>query len=243
MPYTRRRTFRRTYRRPFRRTRTYGRTKRRTFTRRRTRPARWYSRKYNFKEKFNTQTFLLQPMNTTPLISIGFNLQPNVIPGYAAKHAMFDLVKIYKWKIQILPPAATAINVYNEIAANPTHGLSSCRHFLAYDYTDSTPPSSVGPMVGASNTISAPWNRPLKMIIRPRLLKLAYETGTTTGNAYMPSTGWVDTDDEQTPHYGYKYIMDNSRYQADAPNTPYLLYQIKYTVYYGFKNINKPGGT
>jgi len=224
--YTRFRRTKRTYRRPRRGTR-----------------ANWYNRKYNFKDKFMVQSFFLRPFNGVGLISFGVSLTPNLIPGWSSKKPMFDQVKIYKWKIVVAPPTNMGINVYNEIENNPTHGLSSCQHYLAYDYTDATAPTTVSSMVGASNSITRAWNRPIKMCIRPRLLKLAYETGTTTGDAYMPSTGWVDCDDESTPHYGFKYLMDNTNYTADAPNTAYLLYKVYYTVYYGFKNINRPGNT
>lgn len=247
MPYLSRPRYRRrfrrttrTYRRPYRGR--FRRSTRRFPTRRRPRRVNWYNRTYNFKEKFQTQTFMLRPFATTGLISVGFYLTPNMLPGWANKKPMFDQIKIYKWKVVIAPPTDMGINVYNEIESNPTHGLSTCQQYLAYDYTDATAPGTVSSMLGSPACITRPWHRPIKMCIRPRLLKMAYETGTSTGNAYMPSTGWVDTDDEQTPHYGFKYLMDNTNYSADNPNTAFLMYRVIYTVYYGFKNINRPGG-
>lgn len=239
-----RRRYRRTYRRPYRRySRTYGRTKRRVYRRRRaTRRINWYGRKYNFKEKFQLTTFTLRPFNTGGLVALGAAFTPNMLPSWGSRHIAYDQFKCYKWKIKFTPPAGAGINVYNEITANPTHGLSSCRQYLGYDYTDATVPATVASMRDATNVISRPWNRPISMIIRPRLLKMAYETGGTTGSAYMPSTGWIDVDDENTPHYGFKYLLDTTNFTADNPNTPYLLYTVNCTVYYGFKNVTRPGG-
>lgn len=240
----RRRTPRYRYRRTYRRRLLTG--YRRRYIRRRTRVfkrrARWYSRKYNYKDKFLAYQFQLRPNNTAGLITYGFALRPVQITNWASRHILYDQAKIYKWKLTVVPPVSQ-IGAYQELESVGPRGLSSCRHYLAYDYTDDTPPASPGLMLNSTSSISTSWDRPLKMIIRPKLSKLAYETGTTTGNAYMPSTGWIDVDDENTPHYGFKYLMDNTSYTATAETTPYLQYNIYYTVYYGFKNTQKPGLT
>lgn len=245
MPY--RRTYRRRtfYKRRYTpRRRTYGtRYRRRRVYRPRIRRANWFGRKYNFKDKFLYTTLKLAPNNITPLPSLGVSIRAVGLPNWAKLHTLYDQYKIYKVKLVVQPPAGVSISPYNELNDLDPAAVSTCRQYLAYDYTDATPPTTVASMLASPATKSAPWNRPLKMIIRPRLQKLLYETGTTTGNGYEPGFGWIDVDDENVPHFGFKYLMDNTNYTGTADNTPFLFYRFIMTVYYGFKNMNKPGAT
>lgn len=242
MPYyKRRRTYykRRVY--PRRRYTTKRYPRRRYIRRTRIpRPVNWFSRKYNFKEKFQANHFLLEPFNTVGLITFGFNLLANTIPGWSNRHINFDLYKIYKWKFTVLPPTGVSVSAYDEVGGNPG-GISATRQYLAYDYTDSNAPTTVASMVDSRSSISAPWNRPIKMIIRPRIAKMSYQNALLSG--YSPGTAWIDVDDDTVPHYGFKYVMDNSNYTSMETENPTLVFRVMFTVYYGFKNIDKPGAT
>lgn len=239
MPAYRRRTYRKSYgrfRRGLRRT-AFRRRRllpRRRFAIRRKRSANWYARKYNFKEKFLASQFHIT--NSSP-VEQGFNLQAIQIPGWNNRHVNFDQYKIYKWKIVIAPPKV--MENLSDTQTTGLKGMEMMRHYLGYDYTDATPPSTMASMMGPS-VISTQWNRPLKMIIRPRISKTAYEGVGFTG--YMPGTAWIDCDDDGVPHYGFKYYLDNSSWTLQG-GEPELNAQVWYTVYYGFKNINRPGNT
>lgn len=233
MVYRRRRYYRR--RRPYPRRR-FTRTKRRFFRRRRytRRKINWYGRKYNFKEKFMYTQFHIA--NST-LVSSGYALKALDLPSWSNRHINFDQYKIYKWKIVIAPP-----KIQSNLTDTTTTGfvgMEMMRHYLGYDYGDASPPTAVSTMLGPS-VISTNWNRPLKMIIRPRVAKPIYEGLTDTG--YGPGTAWIDVDDEAVPHYGFKYFLDNSSWILQG-SMPELNCQVWYTVYYGFRNVNRPGST
>ena len=239
MPAYRRRTYRKSYgrfRRGIRRTSIRRRRvlPRRRFAVRRRRSANWYARKYNFKEKFLASQFHIT--NSSP-VEEGFHLEAMQIPGWNNRHVNFDQYKIYKWKIVIAPPKV--MENLSDTQTTGLKGMEMMRHYLGYDYTDATPPATMASMMGPS-VISTQWNRPLKMIIRPRISKTAYEGVGFTG--YMPGTAWIDCDDDGVPHYGFKYYLDNSSWTLQG-GEPELNAQVWYTVYYGFKNINRPGNT
>lgn len=241
--YRRRRTFRRrpSYRRTFRRRATYRRRfagKRRSAFRRK---ARWYSRKYNYKEKFFVEAVQLQGSHLG-LISKGWNLQATQIPGFTTRKAPYDQYKIYGWKITIEAPQVQRPNPYDEVETSANTGMGSLRQYLAYDFTDSTPPTSVDTMVNCPITRTAPFNKTMKMYIRPSLLKMSYEAGASTGYGYTPGKAWIDVDDSSVPHYGFKWILDNTEYDVtDTHEQAQMKWYVWYTVYYGFKNCQKPG--
>ena len=225
---------RRRYTRPtkYRRT-TRGRRfqRRRRFTRRR---PRWYSKKYNFKEKFvYTQIHIA---NTGP-VNAGFTVKAVDLPGWGNRHVNFDQYKIYKWKIVVMPPS-TQGNL-TDTTTTGFVGMEAMRHYMGFDFTDATAPTTVSSMLGPS-CINTVWTHPLKMIIRPKISKMAYQSVSSTG--YMPGTAWIDVDDDQVPHYGIKWMLDNSTWGLQG-NQPQLNYIVNYTVYYGFKNVNRPGNT
>lgn len=218
-------------RRPYRKS-YYGR--RRFFRRLPIRKVNWYGKLYNFKEKFlYTQMHIT---NTAP-VNAGFALKATDLPQWSNRHVNFDQYKIYKWKITIVPPPL--VQNLTQSTVSGYVGMESMTHYLGYDYTDATAPSTPSSMMGPS-CIHAPWTHPLKMIITPRILKQAYESSIDTG--YMPGRSWIDCDDDGVPHYGFKYLMDISSWGLQA-NQPELNLQVYYTVYYGFKNINRPGNT
>lgn len=247
MVYYRRRRFARrrptAYRKTFRRTRVYRKRPYRGRRRISAKRSRWYSRKYNFKEKFLAQQFHLDVGNTG-LLTQGFTLRANQIPGWANRHPSFDQYKIYGWKITIEAPQVQKSGPYDEVSGSTVTGLNTVRQYLAYDFTDATAPSTIDSMVNCPITRTAPYNRTMKMYIRPALLKMSYETGVTTGAGYSPGHSWVDVDDDNVPHYGFKWLVDNSAYISATPDdVPRMDYKIWYTVYYGFKNCQKPGLT
>lgn len=244
--YRRRRLVRRrpTYRRRFIRSRI---TYRRRFAGRRRsafrRKAKWYSRKYNYKEKFFVNSIALSPSGSG-LMTQAWNLTASQIPGFASRKGAYDQYKIYGWKITIEAPQVQRTNPYDEQLASTIVGISSLRQYLAYDFTDSTPPHSVESMVNCPITKTAPFNKTIKMYIRPALQKMSYELGASTGYGYTPGHAWIDVDDQEVPHYGFKWVLDNTQYvSADHNDEPQMKWQIWFTVYYGFKNCQKPGLT
>lgn len=233
-----RRTYRRRYIRP-RRTyrRRYTRPRRRYFKRsyrgRRSRN-RWYNKKYNYKEHYKVQAILLRPIEvTTTTIRASYSLVPNSIPGWAVHSSGCDQYKIYKWKLTVEAPDAT---VMPGLPGSLQVGLETVKIYLASDYNDTSTTYLDSAMLNAVNRKVRSWNRSLSYIIRPRLQKTVYETGVTTGQGYSPGFAWINVSDSQVPHFGFKLMIDNNDYHVQEGQYPQLIYNVYYTVYYGFKN-------
>lgn len=200
------------------------------YRRRSLRKANWFSRKYNFKEKFDSTQMLQLPAGSDCVG--GFSLQAVQLPAWAYRKPLADQYKIYKWKIEFVPQVMSPATVGSDTSGTTVAYTGMAEHALVPDYSDNSVPSSWGALVDNPLCIRKSIFHPIKMIIRPRVLKAAYEAGTTTGSAWMPGTGWIDCNDESTPHYGFKYMARAPLAHYDQP----IVIRVRYTVYYGFKN-------
>lgn len=241
MPYGKGRTnFRR---RTFRRSRVFGRsrpTRKYQLSRRFLRPrrrfsraGRWYNRKINFKERFETGVFTF---NTPSNPAAGIALQISDCPLWASRAQLGDQYKIYKWKVEILPayqqpPGASENGLINTL----TSRMGLVRSVLVPDYTDDTAPASWDQMIEHPFAHPKPWPIPQKMIIRPKVAIMAYETATTTG--YKTGTGWISRTDPTVKHYGFKFMINASEWHPSGMGDFEFAYRLRHTVYYGIKNV------
>lgn len=192
---------------------------------------KWYNKKYNYKERFEENVVITVIPGQQQ--KLGMTMSGSQLPGWANRSVQADQYKIYKWKVEILPSRVQANSpVYDVTPASDTARFGQCRHALAVDYNDVSTGFSMTNMIDCPNAVIRPVESPIKMCIRPRLLKAAYETGVTSGQGYMPSTGWINTADSQVPHYGFKWIADMSQWHGTGEFT----FIVRHTVYYGFKN-------
>lgn len=243
--YARRRTSfrpRRSYvRRSYgaRRRTTYG---RRRYSRRISNRSRWFNRRYNYKEVFYGNVDFSMAASPTTVAAAG-TITAQAIPSFSTRSISFDQYKIYKAKVLIEAPKFQAASLTEAgEGSDDYNGISNVRHYLAVDHTDAVVPSlaQIDTFVNSPAAKSAPWNKPLKVIFTPMYLTRTYEGATTDG--FKPATGWIDVDDSAVPHYGWKWIVDNHSLLPDL-HVDGIVYRVKYTVYYGLKNINKPGNT
>lgn len=160
------------------------------------------------------------------------------LPSWAVRSAGYDQYKIYKWKIVIYYDRTQAIDMMdNGTGGSDALRIGAARHCLVADFNDASPPSNWDQM------LLHPWARPksilrpFKMIIRPNLLKMAYEPGVTTGSGYMSGRGWIKTQDSSVAHYGFKYCVNLADWHPATTNTE-LGFRIVHTVYWGVKNLN-----
>lgn len=248
MPYARRRT---QYRKRFRRRMGSSRFRARRIRGRSFRRGRrtggklgWYNRRYNFKDSFDTLADY--PLSTSGggFGGTGLTLKFASLPTYAVRSNMGDQFKIYKWKLVIIPliPAKLDAAEWRAVPLGLTSmdvTLSQGQHALSIDYTDSAPVTNWGQVRTANNACSIKSiGKPLKAIIRPRVLKSAYETGIDSG--YMPGTSWISMSDASVPHYGFKYHWEIPGYDTGATVPPnHYRFRTIHTVYYGIKNVQR----
>lgn len=209
---------------------------RRRYGNRRRRPARWFARRYNYKERFEEQKITIN----TPTVVYWktFTMQANLMPTWGNRKVWADQYKIYKWKINIIPDRCQAPTLDdNGDNSNELFQIASCRHALVYDFNDANTPTSWDQFIMHPRARVKNFSRPLKLIIRPAILKAAYELGISTGTGWRSGHGWIKIQDEQVPHYGFKYGLNLQDWQPAIPST-YLGIRVRHTVYWGLKNIN-----
>jgi len=175
--------------------------------------------------------------------SIPFTLLFNQLPTYTVRANMGDQYKIYKWKFVVMPVlpqrtdfggARAAWTVSNDVDYEFTQG----QHALTIDYNDIGGIPNWGQVRdGNATKVIKNIQRPLKVIIRPRIQKMLYETAATTG--YTPGTGWINMSDPNVPHYGIKYSYEIPNFNVGIPPHPRYRYRIIQTVYYGIKNVQR----
>lgn len=239
MPYRSRRTYR--GRRTFRRTRLYGRSRptrkyslaRRFYRRRRQGPAKWYGQRLCFREKFEGQ---LVTFNNPANYGTGLSLQINNCPLWTSRQTLGDQYKIYKWKVEVIPQhVVPPLQSEANLVQNDFIRSGWIRHALVPDYTDDGTPASWDQMIEHPYAHPKPFTRPLKLIIRPKVALMAYETATTTG--YKTGTGWISRADPTVKHYGFKYMVNASDWHPAMPGNIEFSYRLRHTVYYGIKNV------
>lgn len=127
----------------------------------------------------------------------------------------FCVVKFY---LKISPDAQTAANA------------SFPKLYWHRDYDDSNVPLSIAEMRENGRTKVAVMhpNRPVTIKFKPNCLGVLYQSA--IANQYTPKfKQWLDMSNAQTPHYGFKYAID------DLTNTNYRVTQEIY-LYFSCKN-------
>lgn len=98
------------------------------------------------------------------------------------------------------------------------------------DYDDTTIPGSLNEIrenQRAKVVVMNP-NRPVTIAFKPNTLQLVYQS--PVASTYRPTWGqWIDAANLNTPHYGYKFGID------DLTNTNYRV-DIEVTVYFSCRN-------
>lgn len=209
---------------------------RRRYGNRRRRPARWYAKKYNYKEVFEETKILLNSPGSVYWHT--WTMQANLLPTWSSRKTFADQYKIYKWKITIIPDKCQPPALdENGTAAGDLTNIASCRHALVYDFNDANTPLNWDQFIMHPRARVKHFSRPLKLIIRPAILKAAYELGVTTGTGWQSGHGWIKIQDEQVPHYGFKYGLNLVDWHPSLTEVSVGL-RVKHTVYWGLKNIN-----
>lgn len=228
-------------RRTFRRGRLYGRSRptrkyalsRRFYRRRRSTASKWYNRRFNFKERFESGIY---QFNTPSSPAAGLSLQISDCPLWTSRQNLGDQFKIYKWKIEIVPsfqqpPGASENGLINTL----TSRMGDVRTALVPDYTDDSVPVSWDQMIQHPYARIKPWPLKQKMIIRPKVALMAYETATTTG--YKTGAGWISRSDPTVKHYGFKFMINAASWHPSGMGDFEFTYRLRHTVYYGIKNV------
>lgn len=175
-------------------------------------------------------------INTPTTAGAGFSLQISDCPLWASRQTLGDQFKIYKWKVEIVPSYQQPCTPSeNGLVNTLTSRFGDVRTALVPDYTDDSTPSSWDQMIEHPYAKIRPWPKIQKMIIRPKVALMAYETATTTG--YRTGSGWISRTDPTVKHYGFKFMINASGWHPSGIGDFEFTYRLRHTVYYGIKNV------
>lgn len=115
-------------------------------------------------------------------------------------------------------------------SAQSATGASYPKLYWYRDYDDSANPSNLNEIRqnGKARVAVMTPNRPVTLVCKPNTLGLVYQSA--VANQYAPKwKQWIDCNTPDTPHYGFKYAID------DLTNTNYKV-EIEITLYFQCRN-------
>lgn len=195
------------YRKPYRR-------KRRPYRKRRYRKKPRISRNMRntgfLSTKQKTESYVIVPSGTLPGggHGVGFSFSLADIPQAVTFQKLFDQYRITGVALKMLPMTS-----FNTGATNPSVRLL---HYT--DLDDANAPSLYSYVIQRSNLkdtmLIAGSARTVNSFVRPRWLNATYATsivpGGGTGYTLGKRSQWIDTVDDQVPHFGKKYFFNTN---------------------------------
>lgn len=159
--------------------------------------------------KQKTESYVIVPSGTLTGggHGVGFSFSLADIPQAVTFQKLFDQYRISGVAIKMMPMTSTGVTV------NPSLRLL---HYT--DLDDANAPSLYSDVIQRSNIkdrmIPVGNVRPINSYLRPRWLNAAYATsivpGGGTGYTLGNRSTWIDTVDDQVPHFGYKYFFNTT---------------------------------
>lgn len=123
------------------------------------------------------------------------------------------------------------------IVAAPNSGAPVANGFYplysAIDYDDSLAPGSLATIQQYQTLKFTPGNRYHSRTIRPKFASRVFQTA--VADAFRPSTGFIDCNQPDVPHYGLKVFMQPP--PAVTGSSGGITYQVQMTYYVKFKNV------
>lgn len=159
--------------------------------------------------KQKTESYVIVPAGTLAGggHGVGFSFSLADIPQAVTFQKLFDQYRISGVSIKLMPMTSTGVT------QNPSIRLL---HYT--DLDDANAPSLYSDVIQRSNLknrmLIAGDAKPISSYIRPRWLSAAYATsivpGGGTGYTLGAHKAWIDTVDDQVPHFGYKYFFNTT---------------------------------
>lgn len=132
------------------------------------------------------------------------------LPAFAEFTNLFDAYKICGVKYRFYVDNLTQDSAFSQVTRNQTHYL---RVWHAVDTNDNSLPASFDALQQYPNmrcemlTPSKPWTR--WRYFRPKFADTVYNSPLTSG--YAVRGGYLNTTSSDVPHYGLKYILNDSQ--------------------------------
>lgn len=162
-------------------------------------------------------------------IASAYSFSLSQLPSFTEFTNLYDQYKITGAKMSFVPGATEAL--YSPLSGVASqHGYN--RFHSVIDYDDSTPPISEDQMLQYQSVKTTNGLRTHTRYLKPKVLREVYRSALTTG--YNPTASqWIDTVQNDVPHYGLKVWCDAPFSSTNASIT----YTVYLTLYFGCKNV------
>lgn len=159
--------------------------------------------------KQKTESYVIIPSGTLAGggHGVGFKFALADLPQAVTFQKLFDQYRITGVSLKLMPMTSSGVTL------NP-----SVRLLHYNDLDDANAPTLYSDVIQRSNLkdtmLIAGGTRTVNSYLRPRWLNAAYATsiipGGGTGYTLGNSKTWIDTVDDQVPHFGYKYFFNTT---------------------------------
>lgn len=198
-------------RRPLKRTRHWRRRSRPLISRQLTRGVHHFKRTYQGSEI---------TINNVSSISGGWSFSLNSLPSYSEFTALFDEYRINGIAIKLVP-------LFTSADLNPaTTALTVPNLHTVIDYDDSTDPGSLNTILQYPNRRMTRATQMHSRYFRPHVAYAVYKTALASGYG-TKSRMWIDCENVDVPHYGFKYCFDGN-YGTGSQTITYKSYITMY---------------
>jgi hypothetical protein len=129
------------------------------------------------------------------------------MPSAAEFVSLFDMFKIEKIKVRMVPSINVTQTSSSAIGTIPSTGLPIVQ--TAVDYDDSVPPSAQGDLLQRTDVKFLRLDREIELDVTPRWSAGANEAGNVVNGA-APSRGFLETttNGQNVEHYGRKFWIE-----------------------------------
>lgn len=183
-----------------------------------------------------TESYVIIPSGLLPGggHGVGFSFSLADIPQSVTFQKLFDQYRITGVAIKLLPMTSM------DATLNPSMRLL---HYI--DLDDANAPTLYSDVIQRSNLrdrmIVAGDVRPINSYLKPRWLNATYATSVVPGGGTGYSLGdrkqWIDTVDDQVPHFGYKYFFNTTTNATPAGLVSPVNVLFTMTYYLEFKGL------
>lgn len=190
------------------------------------------NRVYSFKRTAIFSNYTASSNGTTSTgINAGLSFKLNDVPNASEFLNLYDMYKISAVKLVFRP------TVNQVVEGVPNAGTQFGTGFYPFnsviDYDDDIAPGSSTTMLQYQTLRTSSAGRIHTRTVRPKFSTRVFQTALADG--FKPSTGWIDNNQPDVPHYGMKIYMDPPPVIPGASSS--LMYTVYATYYLKFKSV------
>lgn len=179
---------------------------------------------FYFRRNASEQFIYMQPEGgNAPTFATAYQFQLNQLPNYQEFTALFDMYRINKVVVRLIPTAT-------QVLVNSDANSEECPlAYAAIDYNDATSPADANEIKQYGNCRVWALNKYQTFVFCPRTASPVYRDGATNAYLMNPKKLFIDCNYADVPHYGIRLIVPGGQtrqvYRVRVESTFYLSFR------------------